>query len=257
MENKNKQLINSLSRGLIILEKILDEGPVGITEMGKYLGINKSSAYRLLSTLESRGYVEQDPVTSRYKLGMIFLRFSEKILDNLTIRDVAKPFLKEIVNRTKETAHLSVLFQSQAVFIDQEKSPEIVSVSTKIGMSEPLHCSALGKALVSFLPAIEQERILNTLGLEAYTPKTITSLDALRHELRKISEKGYAIDDEEINTGVRCIASPIFNHRGEVVASVGISGPISRVRIDNLNEYVNVVIEIAGRISQKLGYKKI
>lgn len=253
MKGKNRQLVNSLNRGLIILEKMMDEESIGITEMGKYLNINKSSAYRLLSTLEDRGYVEQNPVTSKYKLGFTFTLFAEKVQDNLEIRKIAKPFLKELIDRTKECAHLCILFQSMALLIDQEKSPEIFSVNTRIGISEPVYCSSVGKALLGFLPEDEQERLINDLELKPYTVKTITNIETLRYELKKILEKGYAIDDEEIYPGVRCIAAPILNHKGKVLASVGISGPISRIRIENMDEYIKVITDVAKRISQKLG----
>ena len=256
-DSSNKQLINALTRGLIILETILEKDVIGITEMSKILGVNKSSAYRLISTLEEREYVEQDPVSTKYKLGLKFISFGEKSLASLEIREISKPYLKDLTSITKEASHLCILFQSQALFINQESSPERLSVNTYIGMFEPIYCSAVGKALLSHLPANEQEKIIKTLEIKAFTPRTITDLDVLRHELKKTLQRGYAVDDEELSTGLRCIAAPIFNHKGEVIASIGISGPVTRIRTDNLNEYVVTVVNTAYEISKKTGFRAL
>ncbi len=251
--NSSKQLINSLTRGLIVLEKIMENGTLGITETGKLLGVNKSSAYRILSTLEARGYVTQDPVTLKYELGVIFIKYAEKVLGDLKIREISKPFLRELVSRTKETAHLCILSRNQAFFIEHEESSELISVNTKIGMSEDVHCSAVGKVLAANLPEAEREKLINSLELKPYTQRTITSPELLRYEYKKVLENGYAVDDEEVNSGVRCVAAPIMNHKREVIASIGISGTVFRVRSENLSEYINVVVDVARRISQKLG----
>lgn len=252
--NPDNNLINSLNRGLTILDILLNKGPIGATEMGKYLNINKSSAYRLFATLEKWGFVEQDMVTLKYKLGLSFLKYNEKVLDGLDVREISRPYLKEIVERTRETAHLSVLHSTRVMIIDQEKGTEVVSVTTSIGDSEPLHCSAIGKAILAFLPQNKQEEIINNMEFKAYTHKTITGLEMFSLEIKKVLSNGYAIDDEELNPGVRCIAAPILNHKGKAVASIGVSGPISRIRMDNLKQYIDIVTSSAGSISNRLGY---
>jgi DNA-binding IclR family transcriptional regulator len=253
-KNVKKQLINSLTRGLIMLEAILEKGTIGITEASTYLGVNKSSAYRILSTLEAKGYVKQDPVTLKYKLDIIYIKYAESVLEDLKIRDIAKPYLVELCNKTRETAHLCTLFQNKALFIEQEKSSEIISVNTHIGLSEDVHCSAVGKVLVAFLPDDKRDNIISSMVMKPYTRRTITNPDALRFELKKVLENGFAIDDEEMSSGVRCIAAPIMNHKGEVIAAIGISGTVYRIRVDNLQEYISTVVEVASKISQSLGY---
>lgn len=250
----NKQLINSLTRGLIILEHILEKGSVGVIEMGKILGVNKSSAYRLLSTLEDRGFIEQDKTTLKYRLGLKLLKFGEGVMNNLEIRKIASPYLKELARKTRESSHLCILFQMQALFVDNENGMEIITANIDIGTCEPLYCSAVGKALLSFLPENQWEEILNTIPITAYTPKTITSVEALKIELKKTVERGYALDDEELSAGMRCVAAPILNYSGEVIASIGISGPITRIRLDNLDFYIGSVVNAAKEISRKMGY---
>ncbi len=249
-----KQIIHSLNRGLIILETILQKGSVSITEMGKILDINKSSAYRLINTLEERGYVEQDKNTSKYRMGMGMVKFGIKTIEDLQIREVAQPYLKELTETTNESSHLCILFQSQALIIEQEISKEKITVKTHIGMSEPLHCSAVGKAILSWIPELRQQELLDDIELKAYTSKTITDPQLLKRELRRTFNRGFAIDDEEFSVGLRCIAAPVFNHIGEVIASIGISGPINRIRTDNLQHYTDAVVLTASKVSKKLGY---
>lgn len=251
---KGKQLINALTRGLIILETILEKDSIGITEMSKILEVNKSSAYRLISTLEERGYVMQEPSTSKYRLGPKLIIFGDKALKNLKIREVARPYLKKLTEATSETSHLCILSQNQALFIDQELSSERIGVNTYIGMSEPIYCSAVGKALVSFLDEDRRKEIISLLSFEPFTPKTITDPVVLEHELGKTRERGYAFDDEELSVGLRCIAAPIFNHNDKPIASIGISGPVTRIQLDKLAKYIDAVMAAAKGISERIGF---
>jgi IclR family transcriptional regulator, KDG regulon repressor len=251
---KGKQLINSLVRGMVILETIYKNGSIGVTEMSKILNVNKSSAHRLIHTLENMGYVEQEAATARFKLGLRFLKYGEKVLDDMTIREIARPFLKELTIATKESSHLGVLFQNQVLFVDRENSKELVSVRTNPGMSEPLHCSAMGKALLSSLPNEEQNKILGEIDFNIYTNKTISDIGVMKNELMKTRQQGYAFDDEELYPGVRCLASPIMDYSGKVIAAIGISGPVIRIKIENLQDYVISVVGIAKAVSDKFGY---
>lgn len=252
---QEKGIINSLNRGLTILEILLEEGSTSITAMGKRLGINKSSAFRLLNTLERKGFVEQNPETYKYSLGLRFLIFAQQVSANVDIGAIAKPFLKELSTMTRETVHLAVMYGTSAMIIAQETGTELISIVTKIGDKEPFYCSAVGKAILAFLPPDEQKSIIDALEIERMTPHTITEKAQLTGELKKIADNGYAVDDEEFHLGVRCLGVPILDHSGRSVASMGISGPASRIGLDRIEEYASAVKAVALRISGKLGFE--
>jgi IclR family KDG regulon transcriptional repressor len=253
----NIQYINSLDRGLRILDMIAEKGYVGPTEVGDYLGINKSSAYRLLATIERRGYVEQDKVTKMYKLGTKLLELNGRVLANLDIANIAEPYLCELVDITGETAHLGILSKTRAVLISQKKGSAMVNVNTRVGMSEPAYVSAIGRAIISYLPEMELSVILDEIADEiGQSGDSLKKEDVLKHLndiITTTRERGFAIDDEELFIGIRCIAVPIVDYRNHSVASVGISAPASRMARKNIHEYVRKVIETAEKISSRIG----
>jgi len=253
-EETKEQLIGSLTKGLIILETLLECDRAGVTEFSKILEVNKSSAYRLLRTLEERGFVEQEPATGKYKLGMKMAQFSMKALDSMELRDIALPFLKKLTDATKESSSLCILSNNQGIVIEKQNSEEKISANLYVGIAEPLHCTALGKVLLGSLPEREQKKMLGAAPLIAYTPKTITNIDQLLIEYRRIAENGFAIDDEEYSLGMRCLAAPVYNQKKEVIAAMGLSGPITRIRTEILEEYSTLVKETANALSFQLGY---
>jgi IclR family KDG regulon transcriptional repressor len=228
-DSGEKDIINSLNRGLTILELLLEERFMSVTEIGKRLGINKSSAFRLLNTLKRKGFVDQDPETLKYSLGLRLLIFAQQVNANTDLSAVAKPYLKELNINMRETVHLAVMYDLNVMIIAQETGMELLSIITKIGDIEPFYCSAVGKAILAFLPEDEQNTIIDSLKMEKKTQNTITEKEQLLEELARISTKGYAVDNEEFHPGVRCLGVPIFDHRGRVVASLGISGPVKKI----------------------------
>jgi IclR family KDG regulon transcriptional repressor len=253
----NVQYINSLDRGLRIIDFIASKGCAGTTDVGEFLGINKSSAYRLLSTLERRGYVEHDRVTKMYKLGTKLIEISEKVLSNLDIISISEPYLYELADNTGETSHLGIVSRTRAVLVSQEQGKEMVNVNTRIGMSEPAHISAIGRAIISFLPEREQRIIIEEISEELSraqgNEKKGDIINYLDNIIRETRDRGYAIDDEELFSGIRCVAAPIIDHRRYPIASVGISGPSSRVTMENIDKYARQVIDIAKIICRKIG----
>jgi IclR family KDG regulon transcriptional repressor len=248
--------INALDRGLEILDILARaDRSVGVTELGQMLDVDKSTAYRLVSTLRQRGYVEQDSDSSKYHLGLKTLELSSQLLERLQLNIEAKPFLKEVVRQTNETVHLAVLVDSRAVYVDQEKSNQVITVNTSIGSSAPLYCTATGKVLSAYLHEDAIEQIFAGKELRSYTHRTITLLSELKLHLKQVRQRGYAIDDEEYTEGVRCVAVPIRNHTGEVVATLGISGPSTRVSFDRISMLVKQLESAAGEISTRLGYR--
>jgi len=249
--------LNSLDRGLEILEILAStKKQMGVTELSEWLNIDKASVYRALATLESHKMVEQDPETKKYSLGLKLIELSGSLLNQLELRVRAKPFLKELCERTGESAHLTTFIDNTIVYIDREETSGRITVKTEIGMEAPFHCTATGKAVAAFLPEEKIEELIKTKGLTPYTPKTIVSPSMLKAHFVSIRESGYAIDDEEFDIGVRCIGAPIWDFKGKVIGSVGISGSIVTMTLENIQKYIPVVLEISKKISAAMGYKE-
>ena len=243
--------IQSLARGLKILD-LLGQAQDGasITELAEILGVDKGSASRLVSTLARYGYAEKDEVTRRYHLGARVVSLSRSVLARLPLREAAKPSLRQMMEQTGECAHLAVAAQGKVLYIDQVESPATLRVNAQVGTMNPLHCTALGKVLLAFgemdLPA----------SLDSFTPRTITDPEALRRHLDEVRRLGYAMDDEEFDPGVRCIAVPVFDFRGKVVGSIGISGPSSRITDERLPELVAMVVMVGKALSERIVFTR-
>jgi len=244
--------IQSLARGLKILELLAQaENGVSVTELAEELGVDKSSASRLIQTLATYGFAEQDPTSRRYRLGPQVVRLSRSLLTRMPLRDEAKPFLRQLVERTGECAHLAILAQGQALYVDQVESPASLRVTTGVGTLAPLHCTALGKCLLAFDNGIALPK-----ELPSYTPRTITDPEVLRLHLEQTRRQGYAIDDEEYDFGVRCVAAPVFDYRGKVIGAIGISGPAGRMGLDRLPHYAQVVMDAARELSNRMSFRR-
>lgn len=241
--------IQSLARGLKILDLLgqASDG-ISITELAGALKVDKGSASRLVSTLARYGYAEKDEVTRRYHLGPQVVGLSRSVLARLPLREAAKPYLRQLMERTGECAHLAVPAQGKALYIDQVAAPATLRVNAEVGTMNPLHCTALGKALLAF-GDVEIPRTL-----ERFTPKTIKSKRALQEHLEGIRQIGYAVDDEEFDPGVRCIAVPVFDFRGKVVGAIGISGPSTRITPDRLPQLAARVVESGKALSERMTF---
>jgi IclR family KDG regulon transcriptional repressor len=241
--------IQSLARGLKILELLgQSQDGVSITELAETLKVDKGSASRLVSTLAHYGYAEKDEVTRRFHLGPRVVSLSRSVLTRLPLREAAKPFLRQLMEHTGECAHLAVPAQGKVLYIDQVESPATLRVNAQVGTLNPLHCTALGKVLLAFgdleLPA----------SLEAFTPRTLVDPELLRKALEQVRLQGYAVDDEEFDPGVRCIAAPVFDFRGKTVGSIGISGPATRLTPERLPELAASVVEIGKALSERMSF---
>lgn len=249
-------MIQSVERAISILEILEEYKESSVTEIAGFLSINKSTASRLLATLEAKNMVEKNKDSGKYMLGVSILRMSGAILTNINMSKVAEPYLHRLVKDTNESAHLCILSPDyKAVFIDQVKSPNGMNISGTIGSEEPIHCSAVGKCMAAFLPSETLIKVVDQLDFHKFTDKTITNKEKLLAQMREVRQKGYAVDDEEVYKGVRCVASPIRNHRGKVIAAIGLSGPANSVDEDKIHEYGQSVKRIAQELSLQMGYK--
>lgn len=257
-KNKNKpdQLVKSLDRALNILEKLVDiNEPLGITEISQYTGYHKSTVYRLIDTLCYRGYLTQDFETGKYKVGMKLFEIGSEVFNNLDLRSQVKPYLKEIEEKTAETVHLGVLDSTKMVYIDKVESRRTIRMSSKIGSRTYAHSTGLGKAILAYLAEDEVEQIIEEEGLPKFTENTITNKEELINELEEIRKKGFAIDEEENETGIICVAAPIFDYNDNIVAAISISGPANRMTNNKIIKIKDIAREYSKLISRALGQR--
>ena len=257
MVGKTGREVQSLARGLDTLVILAEaDQPLGVTEIAQILKVDKSSAFRLLHTLVGYGLVVQDNDTRRYRLGLRIVELSRQALDCIELRVVAKPWLRKLQQRTGESAHLAVLSEGHVVYVEQEESNATLNVNTEIGRHGPLHCTAIGKALIAHLSPEDVARVLGQAELTRYTPRTMTTLRELIPHLESVRARGYAVDDEEFDSGVRGVGAVIHDFRDEVVASIGVSGPSVRVTLERVPELGEIVVQAAEQVSRLIGYQE-
>ena len=231
-------MAQSLKNGIDALLFLASKKSVGVTELAEALGVHKSTAFRILDTFLDANMVQKNPETSKYRLGPAILRLSEQYYNYFGIVALAKPIMTRLASEIRESVHLCVLDNNSAVVIEQALSASRLVVNAKIGNSEPLHCSSVGKCMLSFVPEPVRETIIADITFEQFTENTIQDEQALREELARIRQRGYAIDDEELSEGIRCVAVPMFNERGACVYSLGVSGVVSRMTQEKLDKIV-------------------
>ncbi|AGL01782.1 IclR family transcriptional regulator [Desulfoscipio gibsoniae] len=254
-ERKTKT-VQSVDRSLAILEALAKHRePIALTVLSVKLGLNISTVHRLLNTLIVAGFVEQEPNQGHYRLGLKTFEIGNAALYNLDIRSIAKPYLKELVDRCSETANLSVLNRGEVVYIDQVESPNIVKMFAKPGTRGPAYCTASGKVLLAALPPGELNQIIKETKFYKYTDSTITDPELLKKELAKVNQQNYASDLGELEEGVQCVAAPIRSHEGKIIAAISVSGPDARISQGFPQaELIKLITEAANRISLQLGF---
>lgn len=257
VKDKPDYPIKVLDKSLSVLELLLQKGSaMNMTELSEKLGFYPSTIHRILDTLKYRGYVEQDSHTQKYQLGLKALELGMAKLHQMDLVREATPYLKELVNQCNETVHLGVLEEGEVLYLAKEESSQTIRMISYVGKRAPLHCTALGKVLLAYLSAEERKKILGEKVLPRLTENTITDKRELEKELSKVREQGFALDREENEKDVCCIAAPIRNYQGEVIAALSISSPAYRTNINQQNHLKEALIEITKKISKRLGYKE-
>ena len=223
--------------------------------LARHLNINRSRLFRILKTLERRGYVEYDPKTETYRLGLSFLTISQDIQDRLSLRREADDLLKKLAIDTGDCVHLIVLSGSSAIVIDRYLGENMLQVAAPIGALLPLHTGAAPKLLLAFMLENERERLLGELELAAYTPFTITDKGALRQVLATIRQTGYSVDEQDFEIGVYAFGAPIYDNTGLVVAGISITTPTVRYDPERRERLIQMLLTTARAISNRLGYR--
>ena len=244
--------VQSVGRCLDLLEAVAAE-ELGLVAVAERAGVGPSTAYRLLSTLMERGYVTRSPQTGQFRLGHKLVELASAARqDSERLRAAIHPHLRALRDATGETANLVVLDGLSIVYVDQVESSRAVRMFTTIGRRVPLHASGGGKAIAAFAPP-ELVDDLVAQGLERLTPHTLATPKRLRADLARVRERGYAVDDEEYEAGVICVAAPIFGQSGEIVAAASISGPAARMQEHELDALGATVREHTRAASADIG----
>jgi IclR family acetate operon transcriptional repressor len=245
--------VRSVARAVRALELIAEQGELGVTDLGRGLGVHKATASRLAATLAGGGLIERDPVTDRYRLGFGLIRLVGAAMAGIDLVRTAHPVLEELAERTHETVNIGVPSGDGVVYIDQVSSAHLVASTNWVGRRTALHASSSGKVLLAHLPEAERQQLL-ARPLEALTARTVTDPARLRRQLEEIRVRGYATIQDELEEGLNAVAAPVRQLNGEVVAAVSVSGPSFRVRAVDLARLGRLTIDAAGAVSRRLGY---
>jgi len=246
--------VGVLTKVLHVLEA-LDHAPDGLQlrDVVRQTGLNKSTAYRFLAHLENEGYLFRDDVGA-YVVGPKLARLGAGTAYQATLRKFSRPVMQRLWALTSETVNLGVLDGTQVLYVDVMESPHSFRLVSQVGQRRPLHCTALGKAMLAFVPLEERETVIASLGLERLAPRTIVSASRLRKEIDRVLRQGYAVDDEEAGLGSRCVSAAIIDRSKRVTGAISVSGPVSRMNRSRMLEFSRAVREGAQEISGKLGY---
>ena len=221
-------------------------------EIHSTLKCNRTSLFRIIKNLEEAAFLEKDAESGKYCLGLKLLFFGSMVEPYSYIKRIARPLLEKLSAQCDETVQLVTLHRGEALYIDIIEGKRAIHVISRVGMILPAHCSGVGKVLLAALPEVELRRIVNPLGLKKLTPNTITSFEVLREELHRVRQNGYAIDNEESEVGLKCVAAPLFDSKGKVVSALSISGPRDRFDEDKIPMLVAAAKTTAREISAHL-----
>jgi DNA-binding IclR family transcriptional regulator len=248
--------VQVIDRALSVLEVLAEEGrPLSLVKLSKSLDLPKSTTMRLLMVLEGHRFVQKSAESGLYSLGLKLFELGSKAAAQFDLTERARPHLERMVSRTGETAYLSVLDGGEALVLERVESSRAVRVPTNVGWRHPAHSAAVGKVLLAFAPESKLASALGKGSLRGYTRKTITSVVHLREELQRVREQGFALDDEETEDGLRCIAAAVREHSGQVTAALGIVGPAYRIPDEAVTTVAATVIGAADKLSAELGYR--
>ncbi|MEW6447324.1 MAG: IclR family transcriptional regulator [Bacillota bacterium] len=255
LKKEGSYAVHSVERALSILEALAakPEG-AGVTQLGRELGLHKSTVHRLLATLMKYGFVEQDEGTDCYRLGIRFLSIGLNFLYQLDFRREVLPYLKELAEITGEMTQLGVLDGNEVLYLERCQSQETITVN--LGLRLPAHCTAEGKVLLGYLPENRLQEFLRTQTLRQYTINTIVNPEQFSLHIERVRAQGYAVSAEEFADSLRGVAAPILDLKGRVVAAMGIAGPASRLTLERINRLINILRESCHSVSLRLGYRK-
>lgn len=255
-KDKSEYIIQAVSHALDLLEQFHEDvDELGVTELSKRLKLHKNNVFRLLATLESRGYIEQNKATENYRLGLKALELGQTFIRQMGLLRQAKPILERMVEQSNETSYVVIYKDDHVVYLDVVETNLTVRVVSRVGSRLPAYCTASGKIHLAFMTDEELDELLPQIDYVQHTSTTISSPEAMRKELQQIREQGYAFDDEELDQSVRCLAAPIRDYTRRIVGAISVSGPTMRVSNERVqSELTPLVLESARELSTRLGF---
>lgn len=249
---------NSVNRAFQILNTFTIENPqLGVTEISRKTGLNKATVFRFLKSLEDLGMIYKNPQTELYQLGIRLYELGFKVPIRESVIQQMHPILVSLVEKIKMTVHLATLQSDEVLYLDKIKCRKSLQMNTHIGAHYPAHCTALGKSLLAYLPEDELDAILNRQTLHALTKNSITDIELLKNELNRTRSRGYAIDNEEFEYGLRCLAVPILGYDQKPLVAISISGALSQISEDTIPTQVALLKEAAIGLQQRVQENKI
>lgn len=235
----------SLKKGIETLQFLASRPSAGVTELAEHLAVHKSTAFRILDTLLETNMVEKNAETLKYKLGPAVLWLSEQYYKNFDVITQTKPILERLTAQIHESTHLCVQANNSAVIVAQTLSNSRLLVNAKVGNSEPLHCSSVGKCLLAFAAQETREKLLDAIRFDVFTKRTLQNKQQLQAEIETIRRQGFAVDNEELSDSVKCVAVPVFDAGGSCVYSLGASGAASRMTQEKIDRLVPLLLQAA------------
>lgn len=253
---RDTYLNKSLQRALALLNCFSPESPhLTLRQLSEQVDVPRATVYRLASNLIGAGLMRYDERTSTYSLGLRLLELAAVVLDDMNLPATARPHMEALRETTNETVQLGIMDGLDVVYVAQLESPQPIKLSGSLGSRWPMVTPAIGRALLIGLPAAEVRGIIAASSpVQRRTDHTITEPDELLRKIDEARSLGYTYDDQETDTGLRCLAAPVRDHTGRVVAALGISGPSFRLNDSSVSYFANAVREAAGRVSAELGY---
>ncbi len=248
----------SVEKTLQIIETMASaREPLRLAEIAQQVQMPASTTLRMINTLVQQGYAYQEPNTLRYGLTLRFTQIGSQVSAQLSIRDIAHPILVKLSKDFKESACLAIEEDMEVIYIDVVDGPDgMLKITQRIGKRAPMHSTGVGKLMLTQYSPEKLARLLERKGLARLTPNTVSTMEDLQKEMELIRQRGYALDDEECELGARCLAAPVRNFEGKIVAAISLSGPISRMNLKRITEVAPSLMEAANEIARVLAYPK-
>lgn len=253
-EKQDRYAIHSIEKALDVVEALSERDSLSLIELAELVGQPKSSLYRIILTLEKRGFISRSEEDGKYCLGYRQLAITRNLLERSSLRQSALAEMNKLVARFGDTVNLCVLMDGEILYVEIIEGTYALRMSDKVGYKSPFHATANGKAMAAFLPEETVREVIAAKGLPRLTPNTLTDADALFRELARIRELGYAVDDEEGTQGARCVGVPVFDMFGRVAGAISMSGAVHRFPDGQIPEIADAMKEAGRAVSRKLGY---
>jgi PcaR/PcaU/PobR family beta-ketoadipate pathway transcriptional regulator len=255
-KEKDKSYIGSLAKGMDVLSLVVHSKTVlGITEISRVLNLSIGSVQRVTNTLQKLGYLRKDENKQGYVLGYKAWGLGLSIIKDIDLKRVAHPYLQELSREIGETVNLAILDGQDIVYVDRIKTEQIININLSIGSRLPVYCTSMGKSLLAFLPDNEISKILDAIDIKPITPNTITDKSRLLEELQQVRQRGFSLNDRELEIGLRSVAAPVRDESKRVIAAVNIAVPSTRITLEELStDLANKAVNVARIISEGMGY---